>query len=100
MDTFSKQPYEEFTIYADFSQNLLEDEVVSSQTVTITDKSNVNVSSTVSSQASVRNDGASKVSVLVRAGSVADSPYKITFQCITSLSHKWDHDVQMIVQEV
>jgi hypothetical protein len=98
MDRFTKQPYEEFTVSASFTDNLLDGETITSQTVTASDVLGADVSTTVLLGASVASDGL-KVSVLVRAGSEASSPYKITFRCATSLSHRWEHDVEMYVEE-
>lgn len=97
---FTKQPYEEFAISTDFSSNMLAGETITGQTVTVVDKTMTNVSSTITNQTSVSNDGNSKVIVLVRAGTKADSPYKITFRCVTSLGHKWEHDIQMTVKDL
>jgi hypothetical protein len=100
VDKFTKQPYEEFTVSSDFSRNFLAGETISNQAVVATDGAGTDVTATVTNQASVGNDGASKVSVLVKAGTESGSPYKLTFRCVTSLGHKWEHDVQMRVVEL
>jgi len=100
MDAFEKQPYEEFTVSTDFSRNFATGETVSSQTVTAVDKDGATVTTTVTDQTTVANDGGSKVSVLVKAGTVVASPYRLTFRCVTSTGHKWEHDIQMNVREI
>jgi len=99
VDNFTKQIYEEFTIDANFGANFTEPETITSQTVTAVDKSGIDVSASVTNQASVSNDG-SKVSVLVRGGTAENSPYKISFRCITSNGNKWEYDVQMKIKEI
>ena len=100
LEEFIKQPYEEFTISTDFSANFLDDETITSQTVSAIDSKGVDATSAVTNQASVTNDGNSKVQVLVRAGDRLNSPYKITFRCVTSIGHKWEHDIKMKVVEL
>lgn len=97
---FTKQPYEEFSISTDFSNNMLDGETITGQTVTVVDNTMVDVSSTITNQTSVSNNGTSEVIVLVRGGTKAASPYKITFRCTTSLGHKWEHDIQMTVKDL
>lgn len=100
MDSFEKQPYDEFTASTDFSRNFGAGETVASQTVVAYDKDGATVTTTVTDQATVANDGGSKVSVLVKAGTEAASPYRLVFRCVTSVGHKWEHDVQMVIREV
>lgn len=100
MDKFVKQTYEEFTITADFSNNMAVGETITSQTVTVLDAGGDDASIIVVDQASVANDGSTKVSALVRGGGVDLSPYKITFKIVTSVAHKWELDVQMLVKAV
>lgn len=98
MDSFTKQPYEQFTISMDFGANFAVGETISSQTVGVVDKNGNDVSLTVTNQVTVTHSG-NLVKVLVRAGSKSASPYKITFRCVTSLSHQWEQEIQMIVRE-
>ena len=100
MDRFEKQPYEVFTIATDFSRNFVPLETVASQTVDAVDASGTDVKSTVTNQATIANDGGSKVTVVVRAGSAAASPYKLTVRCVTSRGHQWEHDIEMRVREI
>ena len=94
-----KSSYEIFTISTDFSKNFVPLETIASQTVTATTKGGVDATATVTNQATLVNDGGSKVSIVVRAGSTADSPYTIKFRCVTSTGHKWEHDVQLKVKD-
>jgi len=99
---FTKQTYEEFVIEADFSANLITGEIINSQFVSAKDKDGTDVTSTILDINTLANDGASKVSILVRAGSVSASPYKITLRCITNhaIPHKWEMDITMRVKEI
>lgn len=100
MDRFKKQPYEEFTVSSDFAPNFSRGETIAGQSVSVLDAAGNDVSATITDQATVANNGASKVTVLVRAGSEASSPYKITFRCITTANHRWENDIQMSVREI
>ena len=104
IEKFSKQAYEEFTISADFSPNMEDGEVVVFQTVSAINAAGDDVSAEILDQATVDNDGAQQVQVLVRAGeeTAGISPYKITFYCETDNvpEHKWELDVKMIVKEL
>ncbi|RLI53329.1 MAG: hypothetical protein DRP09_16015 [Candidatus Thorarchaeota archaeon] len=104
IEKFTKQSYEEFTIAADFSNNMEAGEVIVNQTVTAIDASGNDVSTEILDQSTVGNDGAQQVRVLVRAGeeTAGVSPYKITFYCETDNipEHKWELDVRMVVKEL
>lgn len=104
IEKFTKQSYEEFTIAADFSNNMEDGVIINTQSVTAVDAAGTDVSDVVLDQTTVDNDGAQKVTVLVRAGeeTAGISPYKITFYCVTNTSpvHKWELDVRMIVKEL
>jgi len=99
---FTKQAYEEFVIEADFSENLITGEIIDSQSANAEDKDGTDVTSTILDTNTLANDGASKVSILVRAGSASASPYKITLKCITdhAIPHKWEMDITMRVKEI
>lgn len=104
IEKFSKQSYEEFTIAADFSNNMETGEVIASQVVVAIDSAGTDVSTIVLDQATVANNGEHQVQVLVRAGeeTAGVSPYKITFKCVTDTvpEHKWELDVKMVVKEL
>ena len=99
MEQFEKQPYEEFTITADFSKNMETGETITDQSVLAFDKDGQDVSSAVTDQGSIVISGQA-VKVLVQAGDQALAPYKITFRCSTSSGHKWELDVKMKVKEI
>ena len=104
IEKFTKQSYEEFTIAADFSNNMETGESIVSESVSAIDAAGTDVSAVILEQATVQNDGAQQVHVLVRAGeeTAGISPYKITFYCETDLvpEHKWELDVRMVVKEL
>lgn len=97
MEQIRKQPYEEFTISADFSANMASGEVISVQSVAAVDKTGNDVKDTVTDQATVANDGKTTCRVLVKGGDPTLSPYTLTFRCTTSLGNKWELDIQMQV---
>lgn len=99
MDEFTKQPYEEFVISADFTANFEAGTIISSEVVTAYDKGGRDVSDEVIDQASVSNvDGV--VKMMVRSGQVELSPYKITVRTIDSVNNRWELDISMVIQEV
>jgi len=104
IEKFTKQSYEEFTIAADFSENMRDGEVIVLQTVSAVDAAGDDVSTTILDQDTIANDGAHQVQVLVMAGeeTAGISPYKITFYCETDNvpEHKWELDVRMVVKEL
>lgn len=104
IEKFTKQSYEEFTIAADFSNNMDPNEIIVSESVSAIDTAGTDVSDIILDQSTVDNDGAHQVHVLVRAGeeTAGISPYKITFYCETDNvpEHKWELDVKMIVKEL
>ena len=98
MDKFTKQGYEKFAVEFDFSENMGDLELISTQTVVATDVNGLDVSATVVSN--VQNDGAQSVLCMVQAGEEGSSPYKLTAKTITDISHQWEKDVQMKIKEI
>jgi len=98
MNEVTKQSYEEFTVSVSFALNIARSESIVYSAVTATDKVGTDVSSTVTDQSTVVQTS-NAVSVKVRSGSESMSPYKLTFRCVTSAGHKWEHDVTMRVRE-
>lgn len=96
MGSFTKQPYEAFTIKADFAKNMASTETISSADVSASDVEDNDATAVVLGSVTI-ND--TNVQVLVQDGSEAKSPYRITFRIVTSLSHKWELDVGMRVVE-
>ena len=98
LETFTKQPYEEFTIAGEFSAVLEVGETLSTPVVSAMNKKTLADTTTdVTDQGSVVVDG-TQVKVLVKAGVTKDT-HKITIQTETSNSHKWEIDVLMKVKE-
>lgn len=108
LDSFEKQPYEEFRISADFGHNFQAGETLTlgSCTVGATDGDGQDVTATVTDQTTIAviNGVESAVDsaalqILVRAGTTG-ATYKITFKGVTSLDHHWELDVNMKVKEL
>jgi hypothetical protein len=95
---FYKQPYEEFPISVDFSENMVSDETILSHAISAVDNASADASADVLSTDS--NDGAFIASVQVVAGVESLSPYKITFRVVTSEGNKWEKDILMRVKEL
>lgn len=95
--TFTKQPYEEFEVAVDFSENMETDEVISSKTVTAVDKDDEDVTATIIASSAI--EGTNQVSAVVKAGTSSASYYTITFKCVTSTGAKWQLDVSMKVTD-
>ena len=93
-NTFTKQPYEEFTIKADFGNNFTTGEPIDTKTVTAVDQSGADATSTVIDSSAIVGDD--QVSAVVKAGTDGNV-YTITFRCVTSEGHKWELDVYMVV---
>lgn len=102
MDSFDKQPYEEFVIASGFNKKgktFSVGEAIVDQEIIVVDKYSEDVTYDVIVENSASNDNASKVYVKVKGGDVDSSPYKITFRCVTSLGNKFENDVKMKVVE-
>lgn len=99
---FSKQPYEEFTINADFSANMAAGEVITEQTAWASDKDGDDATNDVLDANTLGNDGGQTVQVLVKGGDAEHSPYKLTIRCVTDAEnvHKWEMDIFMFVREI
>ncbi|MHA2065073.1 MAG: hypothetical protein ACXABY_11920 [Candidatus Thorarchaeota archaeon] len=98
---FTKQPYEDFFIDANFEDVIdtdAENIVLGSSSVTA-----VNISGdedvTVFDDATLVVQSLTKLAVRIKAGIEAKSPYKFTFKIVTSLNNKWEKDVFMKVEE-
>lgn len=108
LDNFTKQPYEEFRVSADFGKNFQAGETLTlgSCSVAAVDSTDQDVTATVTDQATIAViDGVesgvsqSALQVLVRAGTDGET-YKLTFKGYTSLDHKWELDINMKVKEL
>ncbi len=96
--TFYKQPYEEFPVSVDFSENMAEAETIIAQTISAVD--NVEADATADVLSAPENDGAFGALIKVLAGTELLSPYKITFRIITSEGNKWELDILMKIKEL
>jgi len=99
MESITKQAYEEFMVAVSFGANFASGEAITVCSATATDRSGTDATATVTDQTTLTN-GVWAVSVKVKAGTEANSPYKLTFRCTTSAGHKWEHDIQMKVEEI
>jgi hypothetical protein len=100
LESFTKQPYEEFMIAGDFTQVLESTEtiVVGTSTVTATDKSTGEDTSATVLDASTKEVDGTQLRCRCRAGLTGEQ-HKITFRAVTSEENKWEIDVIMKVKE-
>jgi len=100
MDETGKKPYEKFTVDVDFSEAMAEVEgsYIISQTVTVTDNAENDVSSTMIEAGTVGNKDSTHVTALIQGGEEAYSPYLINVKCVTSVGHRWEHDIKLRVK--
>jgi len=101
-----KQSYEEFVIAANFSKNMDivggEDLVLGSCAVSAEDKDGEDATSVVTDQGSIAIGIGTEqgyLKCLIKGGTVDDTPYKITFRCVTTSSEKWEKDVILKIKE-
>jgi hypothetical protein len=96
LDTFEKQPYEEFFITVDFSQVLGATETIASATCIVTDLA------TGADESAIMCDSpdivGQTVLVMVKAGTTSSS-YNVSVRIVTSLSQKFEADLNMNVLE-
>jgi len=100
MNIFVKQPNETFFISAGIT-NVISDEesiVLGSCTAVAVDCNGDSATSDILSGA-LALDGTTKIKIRVKAGTVALSRYKITFNIITDAGNNWEIDVFMQVRE-
>lgn len=104
---FEKQPWEEFIIAADFSQNMDiaggEDLVLGSCTVLAENNAGDNAVNVVTDQGSIAIGTGSQqgwLKCLIKGGVVADHPYKLTFRGETDAGEKWEKDIIMKIKDL
>ena len=90
---FSKQAYEEFSIAADFSENMEDAETIATTTVAAIDKDTGDAAGVVGT-ATV--DG--QTSVAPVSGGAPGKTYVVTFQAVTSAGNRWELDIGMKVE--
>ena len=98
---FSKQLAEKFTIGADFANALDSGESISESlsTVTAVDGSKNDATDDVLTDDSKSVSG-TELKIGVEGGTVANSPYKITFLATTNLNNVYELDVLMTVLDI
>lgn len=108
---FKKQGYEYYTIAANFALNMDiaggEDLVLGNCSVVAVDKDDNDVTSTVTDQSTLAiglggtNDPKGALKILIKAGTEAASPYKLTFKTgDTTASEGWEQDIIMTIKEI
>ena len=99
LESFSKQPYEQFVIAGEFEAVLLTGETLQNPTMTAINKAtDADTSTVVIEQATVAISG-TQVIGRVRAG-VDGETHKITIRTETIDDNKWEVDVLMKVKEL
>jgi hypothetical protein len=99
LESTTKQPFESYFVYGDFSavMELAETIITGTSEVTATDNTGT-ADSSIIDPTSVYVDGF-KYYVRIKDGEVAKSPYKITFRITTSTGNKWEVDGSIVVKE-
>lgn len=92
--SFTKEPYDEMAIKADFSKNFVTGETITDHDVKAYDSDGVDVSATILGVTAIVGDD--QVSAVVKAGT-SGQQYEIVFRCETSTAAKWELDVEMVV---
>ena len=110
MKKFKKQIYEEFFVHGSILNVQNDDETIVEGTSDIVAVDNVGTSATadvldVAGTKTVGDDPNGSytnnvLSVRVKAGTEALSPYKITFKIVTSAGNKYEIDMQMTIKEI
>lgn len=100
LESFEKQPWEEFTIAGDFTNFVLsgEEAQLTGSSVAAEDCDGVDATDDVLYASGMAVDG-TKLTVKVKAGVEAKSPYKITFKINTTENRKFEVDVHMHIKE-
>lgn len=94
--SFKKDPYEEFAIVVDFSENFGTGEAISTKTVVGYDSDGTVVTSSIIASSAIVPD--TQVSVEVKGGASGEW-FTITVQCVTSIGAKWELDIIMEVRD-
>ena len=100
LESFEKQISEEFTISGGISDVAITGETVilAGSSVSATDKDGTDASSAVLYGSNI-SVSTTFLKVKVKAGTVALSPYKITFKMVTSEDNLYEKDVLMYIKE-
>jgi hypothetical protein len=99
LESFTKQPYEEFVIAGEFSAVLAVAETISTPLMTaINKKTGTDTTATVIEAGTVAVNG-TRVQARCKAGADKET-HKITIRAETSDQNKWEIDVLMKVKEL
>ena len=100
-NTFTKQPYEEFTVGGDFSLVMDTDEtiVVGSSDAVVEDSAGTDVTSSIIESGSLAANG-QILQVRVKGGTEDGSPYKITYKAVSDVGEKYEIDQFMEVKDI
>lgn len=99
MDSLIKQPFEQFTVSVDFSAVLVSGESIHSPAVAVTTSTGEDVTSSIVAAGSVAVVGETQAVAMINGGDPSPRPYKMTVRCETSIGHRWEHEVRLIVRE-
>jgi hypothetical protein len=96
IDTFTKQPSEEYYVTVDFSQVLGSTETIASVTCTVTELTvGTDMTATMAGTPTITGQ---TVKALMKAGTTGYA-YDVSFRIVTSLSQKFEADLNMNVLE-
>jgi hypothetical protein len=96
----SKQPSEKYFIEADFSKVWMSGDSVtlaSSSVVAVNNADEDKTSEVIEAGDTAVSTSGKGLVIRVKAGSVAESPYKITAKIMTSLGNEWELDIPMVI---
>lgn len=102
LEHFHKQPSESFYVCADMVDMLAtgEEIVLGTSTVTAKDTAGEDATSDVLDSGSKRLQDNTKLSIRVRNGTEALSPYKLTYKAVTDLGNILEVDVELRIKEI
>jgi hypothetical protein len=97
LEHFWKQPDEKFYVAADFVDMLQTGEsiVLGSSTVTAIDVDDSDATTDIVETSTLTLQDTTKLSVQIKAGVVANSPYKLTYKAVTDSNNILEVDVEM-----
>ena len=101
LDKVTKQPYEVFWVSSSFANDLGATEGIDSVAITAVDSAGTVSTDIVLVPATPTITG-QICYVQVQAGTVALSPYKITFRIISDETpeNKWENDISLVIKEL
>lgn len=99
----TKQSYESYLVYGDFSEVMADDEAITDYLCTAEDANGSDATVIVltpGSEVIGTGDDYAFMYVRVRDGEVANSPYKVTIKVTTSTGNKWEVDGLLVIKEL